>query len=344
MWKWVCAVFLIINSIFKCRKRLVAENTCLRLQVETLKRPKGKSHNLTKWDRVAFALLYWLYRSVAKSMVIVKSDTLVKWHRQGFKLFWRWKSRAKNPGRPEIDHELRALIRRMARENPLWGAPRIHGELLMLGFALAESTVAKYMPQRRGPPDGLSRQSWKTFLANHKEYISVTDFLTIPSLGFKQLYAMIIVDHHTRAWRHIATTTNPTAHWAAQQLREAFPWDHGCQYLVRDNDAIFGTVFRERLRGMSIKDTRTAYHSPWQNGFAERIIGTIKRERLDHTVILNEHHLLRILKEFQTYYNGSRTHISLSKDSPHGRSPSAFGQTVVSQPFLGGLHHVYARA
>lgn len=147
-------------------------------------------------------------------MVIVKPETLVKWHRQGFRLFWCWKSRAKNPGRPKIDPELRALIRRIAQENHLWRAPRIHGELLMLGFELAESTVAKYMPRRRESPG----QSWKTFLANHKEYISATDFLTVPSLSFKQLYAMIFIDHHTRVWRHVATTTNPTAEWAAQQL------------------------------------------------------------------------------------------------------------------------------
>ena len=222
----------------------------------------------------------------------------------------------------------------MSIENPLWGAPRIHGELLKLGIEVAQSSVAKYMIKRRGPPS----QGWRTFLRNHAPNIVAMDLFVVPTIGFDLLYAF---DRRDMVW--INVTTNPTAEWIARQITEAFPWDDAPKYLIRDRDQIYGAVFTRRLRAMGIRDKPAAPASPWQNGFAERLIGSIRRECVDHIIILSEMHLRRVLKSYADYYNCVRTHRSLSKDAPVSRPVQRTG-VISSRAILGGLHHHYARA
>jgi transposase InsO family protein len=241
-------------------------------------------------------------------------------------------------GRPQINTDLRALIQQMSLENPLWGAPRIHGELLKLGFEVAQSSVAKYMVKRRGPPS----QGWRVFLRNHAPEIAAMDLFIAPTISFDLLYAFVIVRLDRRSLVWINVTTNPTAEWIARQITEAFPWDDAPQYLIRDRDRIYGTVVTRRLRAMGIRDKPIAPGSPWQNGFAERLIGSIRRECVDHFVVLGEAHLRRILTKYAAYYNELRTHRSLNKDSPIHRAIQHRG-SIVSVPILGGLHHHYCR-
>jgi transposase InsO family protein len=233
---------------------------------------------------------------------------------------------------------LRALIRQMSTENQLWGAPRIHGELLKLGFSVAQSTVAKYMVKRRGPPS----QGWRTFLRNHAPDIAAMDLFVVPTIGFKLLYGFVIVRIDRRDLVWINVTTNPTAEWIARQITEAFPWDGAPGYMIRDRDRIYGAVGTRRLRAMGIRDKPIAPASPWQNGFAERLVGSIRRECLDHVIVLGEERLRRILKSYAAYYNGVRMHRSLNKDAPIWRPVQRTG-VITSNPILGELHHHYIR-
>ena len=226
----------------------------------------------------------------------------------------------------------------MSVENPLWGAPRIHGELLKLGFEVAQSSVAKYMVKRRGPPS----QGWRTFLRNHAPDIAAMDLFVVPTIGFDLLYAFVIVRLDRRNLIWISVTANPTAEWVARQITEAFPWDEAPHYLIRDRDRIYGRVVTRRLRAMGIRDKPTAPASPWQNGFAERLIGSIRRECVDHVIVLGEAHLHRILRSYADYYNSVRTHRSLDKDAPVSRPVQRIG-VISSRSILGGLHHQYAR-
>jgi transposase InsO family protein len=284
-----------------------------------------------------FIQLYRWFPSVLKVITVIRPETLVHWHRAGFRRYWRWKSRSFG-GRPQIDTELRALIRRMSVENPLWGAPRIHGELLKLGFAVAQSSVAKYMAKRRRPPS----QGWRTFLRNHAQDIAAMDLFVVPTIGFNLLYAFVIVGLGRRELVWINVTRNPTAEWIARQLTEAFPWNEAPRYLVRDRDQVYGTVVIRRLRAMGIRDKPVAPGSPWQNGFAERLIGSIRRECVDHFVVWGEAHLRRILQSYARYYNTIRTHRSLHKDAPVSRPAQRIG-SINSYAILGGLHHHYVR-
>jgi transposase InsO family protein len=233
---------------------------------------------------------------------------------------------------------LRALIRKMSTENPLWGAPRIHGEPLKLGFEIAQSSVAKYMVKRRGPPS----QGWQTFLRNHAPDIAAMDLFVVPTIGFDLLYAFVVVRLDRRELVWINVTANPTAEWVARQITEAFPWDEAPGYMIRDRDRIYGTIVTRRLRAMGIRDKPTAPASPWQNGFAERLIGSIRRECLDHIVVFGEAHLRRILKCYARYYNETRTHLALEKDAPLSRTVKRAG-CILRRPVLGGLHHEYVR-
>jgi transposase InsO family protein len=242
-------------------------------------------------------------------------------------------------GRPQIDTELRALIRRMSMENPLWGAPRIHGELLKLGFEVAQSSVAKYMVKRRSPPS----QGWRTFLDNHAPDIAAMDLFIVPTIGFDLLYVFVIVRLDRRDLVWINVTTHPTAEWVARQITEAFPWDGAPGYMIRDRDRMYGAVVTRRLRAMGIRDKPIAPASPWQNGFVERLIGSIRRECVDYIIILGEAHLRRILKSYARYYNETRTHLALGKDAPVSRPVQRTG-VIGSCAVLGGLHHHYARA
>jgi transposase InsO family protein len=282
------------------------------------------------------SFIVW-FPSILSVLAVIQPETLVRWHRAGFRLYWRWKSRPRG-GRPQIEADLRALIRRMSIENPLWGAPRIHGELLKLGFEVAQSSVARYMVRRRGPPS----QGWRTFLRNHAPEIAAMDLLIVPTIDFNLLYALVIVRLDRRQLVWIAVTTNPTAEWVARQITEAFPWSEAPRYLIRDRDAIYGAIVIRQLRAMGIRDKPIAPASPWQNGYAERLIGSIRRECLDHVIVLSEAHLRKILQAYADYYNGIRTHRSLNKDAPISRPIQRAG-LVAARPILGGLHHHYAR-
>jgi transposase InsO family protein len=270
-------------------------------------------------------------------LTIMRPETLVRWHRAGFRRYWRWKSRQRG-GRPPVETELRALIRRMSIENPLWSAPRIHGELLKLGFEVAQSSVAKYIVKRRLPPS----RGWPTFLRNHAPDIAAMDLFVVPTIGFDLLYTLVIVRLDRRDLVWINVTTNPTEEWVARQITEAFPWDMAPGYMIRDRDRVYGTVVTRRLRAMGIRDKPIAPASPWQNGFAERLIGSIRRECLDHIIVLGEVHLRRILKSYARYYNETRTHLALDKDAPLSRTVKRAGR-ILCRPILGGLHHEYVR-
>src|ERR1700724_1028835 len=281
--------------------------------------------------------IYRWFPSILTVVTIVRPETLVRWHRAGFRRYWRWKSNSRG-GRPRIEMELRALIRLMSTENQLWGAPRIHGELLKLGFRVAQSTVAQYMVKRSGPPS----QGWRTFLRNHAPDIAAMDQFVVPTIGFKLLYGFVIVRIDRRELIWINVTTNPTAEWIARQITEAFPWDGATGYMIRDRDRIYGAVVTRRLRAMGIRDKPIAPASPWQNGFAERLIGSIRRECLDHVIVLSEERLRRILRSYARYYNETRTHLALDKDAPASRPVQRSG-VISSHALLGGLHHRYAR-
>ena len=326
-----------VADFFRPRSVLQAENALLRHQLSVAERKLPRRPRLTMLDRLLFVLFYRLHPGVLDAMRIVRPETVIRWHRMGFRALWRWKSRPLG-GRPKISREVRELIRQMSLENPLWGAPRIHGELMRIGIDIAQSTVAKYMAKRRGPPS----QGWKTFLRNHADGIASCDFMIIPTIGFKMLYAFIVLGHGRRKLLHIAVTDHATAEWTARQITEAFPWEDAPQFLIRDNDAIFGVVFQRRVRAMGIRDAPTTVRSPWQNGHAERLIGSIRRECLDHLIVINAEHLRRVLKNYARYYNTARTHLSLRKDAPIHRRKSSNG-AVISIPHLGGLHHQYAR-
>src|SRR6202166_752790 len=330
-------ILAVLTSPFKSKSRLEAENAVLRHQLIVLRRRVRSRAQPTNNDRWFLVRMYRWFPSILKVGTIVQPETLVRWHRAGFCRYWRWKSNSRG-GRARIGIELRALIRQMSTENQLWGAPRIHGELLKLGFSVAQSTVAKYMVKRRGPPS----QGWRTFLRTHAPDIAAMDLFVVPTIGFTLLYGFVIVRIDRRELIWINVTTNPTAEWIARQITEAFPWDGAPGYMIRDRDRICGAVVTRRLRAMGIRDKPIAPASPWQNGFAERLIGSIRRECLDHIIVLGEVHLRRILKSYAAYYNGVRTHRSLNKDAPIWRPVQRTG-VITSQPILSGLHHHYVR-
>ncbi len=324
-------------SCFQSRERLKAEIIVLRHQLNILGRKVPKRPRLFGGDRTIFVLLCRLFPQIVDAIAIVQPETVIGWHRAGFRAWWRWKSR--NPGgRPEIDRGLRDLVRQMCRENPLWGAPRIHGELLKLGFEVAQSTVSKYMVRGCRSPS----QGWKTFLRNNADAIAAVDFLVVPTISFERLFAFVILGIGRRQILWIGVTANPTAHWLARQITEAFPWDSAPAYLLCDNDGAYGEVFTRRLRAMGIRDRPVAPRSPWQNGYVERVIGSIRRECLDHIIVWNASHLQRVLNAYLDYYNSTRTHLGLGKDTPLRRSIQRCGR-IIAADILGGLHHQYCR-
>ena len=327
-----------LASPFKSQARLEAEIVFLRHQLNLLRRRLPAKPRLTAADRLLFVWLYRLVPSLLNAAVIIQPDTIVRWHRAGFRSYWRWKSRSRG-GRPKVAAEVRSLIRRMSLENSLWGAPRIHGELLKLGIEVAQSTVAKYMAKRRRPGSG---QTWQTFLRNHVAGIGAMDFLVVPTINFRLLFVLVILRHERRRLISLSVTDHPTAEWIARQITEAFPWDSAPTHLIRDRDAAYGHAVTKRLAAMGIRDHPIAPRSPWQNGHAERLIGSIRRECLDHVVIFGEAHLRQVLKAYAAYYNNVRTHLSLGKDAPLVRPIQRFGN-IAARPILGGLHHQYCR-
>ena len=333
-------LFLFLDLLISPLKpygRLEAENAALRRQVAVLQRKLRGRIEFTNGDRLFFILLCRLFPSVLKAMTIVQPETVVRWHRAGFRRYWRWKSRIRG-GRPPVSAELRTLIRQMSVENLIWGAPRIQGELLKLGFTVAQSTIAKYMAKRDKPRG----QSWGTFLRNHAPQIAAMDLFVVPTISFVQLYVLVIVRLARRELAWINVTRHPTAEWIAQQITEAFPWNEAPRYLIRDQDGIYGAAIKRRLRAMGIRDRPIAPGSPWQNGYAERLIGTIRWECVDHLMVFGEAHLRWTLGEYAAYYSGVRTHRALNQDSPVHRAIQSIG-AIRCRPVLGGLHHHYCR-
>jgi len=327
----------VLAAPFRMQAQLEAEITLLRHQLNVLQRQASTRPRVRAADRLLFVWLYRLFPSVLNAVAIIQPDTVVRWHRTGFRLYWRWKSRSRG-GRPRVPLEIRRLIREMSLANRLWGAPRIHGELLKLGIEVAQSTVAKYMAR-----SGRGRsQTWKTFLHNHTTGISAMDFLVVPTVGFKLLFVLVILRHQRRHLISLSVTANPTAEWIARQITDAFPWNEAPDHLIRDRDASYGDAVTRRLAAMGIRDHPTAPRSPWQNGQAERLIGSIRRECLDHIVVFGDAHLRRILAAYTGYYNELRTHLSLAKDSPNRRPVQRRGH-LTARPILGGLHHQYCR-
>src|ERR1700676_4856974 len=281
--------------LFRSRASLAAEILVLRHQINILRRHSPKRQTFSAMDRLIFAGLYRLAPTVLNALAVLKPDTVIKWHRAGFRSYWRWRSRRRG-GRPTLPTEIRKLIREMSIANPLWGAPRIHGELLKLGIDIGQTSVAKYMVKRRGHRgDGFVRRA---------------DDLVSPTLW--------IADHGARPTTTLwfGVTANPTAEWIANQVTEACGWEQAARYLIRDRDGAYGEVFIRRLRSMGIRDRPTSPRSPWQNGYAERLIGSIRRECLDHVVVFGERHLRHMLLSYMKYHNEIRTHLSLEKDAP----------------------------
>jgi transposase InsO family protein len=305
-----------------------------------LRRSAPKRLKLRPTDRILWVWLRRVWADWKSALVIVKPDTVIAWHRQGFRLYWTWKIRRGKPGRPAVPQEIRDLIRTMSRNNPLWGAPRIHGELLKLGIEITEPTVAKYMLRQRKPPS----QTWRTFLENHLKSTVSVDFFTVPTIRFQVLYVFLVLAHDRRRILQFGVTAHPTAEWTVQQLRNAFPWESAPRYLLRDRDRIFGEEFVSQVKAMGIKQVLSAPRSPWQRAYVERLIGSIRRECLDHVVVFSESSLRRTLMAYCAYYHQWRTHLSLRKDAPEARQvqPVSEGK-IVEMPEVGGLHHHYER-
>jgi len=323
--------------MFRTRRNLAFENLLLRQQLAVLK-SKDVRPQLTRADR-----FFWVFSSRVWShwqdvLHIVRPETVIRWHRDGFRRYWALKCRKR--GRPPIDPKVRGLIRRMCAANPLWGAPRIHGELRKLGINVSEAAVSKYMIRFPTPPS----QTWRTFLENHGTDIFAIDFLTVPTATFRVLFVLVILSHDRRKIVHTNATEHPTAAWTARQVLEAIGIDDTPKFLLRDNDAIYGKMFRQKVALLGLVEVTTALRSPWQNPYVERVIGSIRRECLNHTIIIGERHLRRVVANYVRYYNRARTHLSLEKDSPDPRPVHNMRRgRIVWRRHCGGLHHEYRR-
>jgi putative transposase len=339
--EFILALLAAVRVFFRSRHDTAMEILALRHQVAVLKRKRPRPR-LKRLDRLFWTTLRRVWSRWAEVLLVVKPETVVGWHRAGFRLFWRWRSRARG-GRPKTTAEIRALIRRLAEENPTWGAPKVHGELQKLGLVVSERSVARYLRcvQRRGDPG----KSWLTFLTNHREVIVAFDFFTVPTVTFQLLYCFFVIAHERRKILHFNVTQHPTAEWVVQQLREAFPEAGAYRYVILDRDAKFDAGVVAFLQATGLQPKRTNIRSPWQNGMAERWVGGCRRELLDYVIPLNEEHLRRLVRDYVSYFHEDRIHDSLGKDTPNRRpverkpSPQA---TVISNARLGGLHHRYA--
>src|SRR2546428_591055 len=295
-------------------RHVALENLALRHQLavykKTVTRPKVR-----RSDRLFWVALSRVWAGWRQALVIVSPNTVLRWQRRRFCDHWPKLSARPIAGRPPVNAEIKALVPRMPRANPWWAAPGIHGELRGLGIDGSERPVSRLMPKRRPLPS----QTWRTFLANHVRDVVALDFFTVPTARLRVLFVLVVLAHHRRRVVHFNVTEHPTAHWTAQQIVDAFPDDSAPAYLLRDRDQVYGEQFRHRVKGIRIEEVLTAPHSPWQNPFAERLIGSIRRQRLDHALVLGGSHLRRILARYFDYYHRARTHLSLHKDSPDVR-------------------------
>jgi len=334
-----------IISSLGSRRDLILENLALRQQLLSMhaKRPQRR---LSAVHKLFWVLLRRLWSGWKKPLILVTPRTVVEWHRAGFRLYWRWLSRARQiGGRKPVSQEVRALIFRMAAENPTWGAPRIHGELLMLGFDVSEPTISRWL--RRAPKNPDVGQRWLTFLRNHREAIAAMDFFTVSTITFGVLYCFFVISHDRRKILRFSVTRHPSALWIVQQMREASPYASTHKFLLFDHDSIFGKDVVTAVKQRGSEPVRTAYRSPWQNGVAERWVESCRRDLLDHVIIFNERHLKRLMADYVRFYHDDRTHLGLAKDTPAGRLSecnSASGSSIRSLPRLGGLHHRYTIA
>jgi transposase InsO family protein len=324
---------------FLCtRHDLGLEILALRQQVAVLKRkhPRPRLGNLDRWFWLALRRCWPRW---TQALIVVKPETVVGWHRAGFRLYWRLRSRG---GGRKIGADVFETARRIAQENPSWGAPRIHGKLLKLGFDVSERTVLRYLA-RRVPQPGDAAKSWLAFLKNHREAIAALDFFTVPTVTFRLLYCFFVIDHGRRRILHFNVTAHPTAEWVVQQLRETFPDSARHRYMILDRDSKFSDDVIGFLRSSGIEAVRTSVRSPWQNGLAERWVGGARRECFDHVIALDEAHVRRLAREYLVYHHVDRTHDGLGKDTPCGRAvePRPAGAELISLPRVGGLHHRY---
>jgi len=329
----------LLPFLFGGPRQLVLENLALRQQLAVYKRAVTRPP-LRTTDRLFWIGLARVWTGWRQPLVIVTPDTVLRWQRRRFRDYWTKLSGRPTGGRPRVNAEIRALVARMAVANPLWGAPRIHGELLKLGLDVSERTISRLLPKRRSPP----AQTWRTFLTNHIRDLVSVDFFTVPTVRLRVLFVFVVLAHDRRRVLHFNVTEHPTPAWTTQQIVDAFPDDSAPSYLLRDRDSVYGHVFRQRVKGMGISEVLTAPHCPWQNPFAERLIGSIRRECLNHVLVLGERHLRRTLARYFAYYHRARTHLSLDKDAPHGRRIEwpELGRVIPIRE-VGGLHHRYVR-
>ncbi len=337
---FVIGLWTFLRALSLGSAAIALENVALRHQLAVLQRSVRRPR-LSRWDRILWVWLPRLWTRWRSSLVIVQPATVLAWHRQGFRLYWRWRSTANRVGRPRLGAEIRQLIHRMARENPTWGRRRIQAELALLGYEVAELTVTKSMHRASPRPS----PTWRVFLAALARAIVAVDFFLVPTLAFRLLSVFVVLRHDRRELLHVNVTDHPTAVWTARQIIEAFPDDSAPRFLLRDRDAIYGKEFARRVKSMGIREVLTAPRAPWQNPFVERVIGSIRRECLDHFLILSEAHLRRLLHAYAAYYNTTRPHQSLDGNSPHPRAvePPPCGR-IIAIPEVGGLHHRYQRA
>lgn len=291
---------------------MTAENLALHQQLSILKRNQ-KRPKLTERDRLFWVLLPHIWSGWRTTVVIVQSDTVVRWHKRAFKRYWRHKSRSCKRGKPPLYPEVKALVLKTVNTNPLWGSPKIHGEL---GVEVSEQTVLGLLRRHRPQPPS---QAWRMFIKNHMTDMVAANFLVVPTFRFRMLFVFIVLSHARRRVVHSNVTEHPTAEWTAQQVIEAFPWDTAPRFLLRDRDSIYGNWFRQRVKSKGIEVVMTAYRSPWQNAYVERMNGSIRRKYTDHVIVFNENHLRRILREHFDYYHEDRTHLGLDKESPMER-------------------------
>jgi transposase InsO family protein len=337
---WFTALLLLLRAAVLGRRDLALENLALRQQLLVLKRKNPRPQLLDR-DRLFWLVMRKLHGGWKDGLLLIHPATVTKWHRAGWRAYWRRKSSSKKVGRPAIGWPLARLIRRLSLENATWGAPRIRDELVLLGHDVGLMTVHRYMAKGRDPEKA---QRWRTFLRNHLQVIAACDFFTVPTITFRNLYVLVILSHDRRMIRHVAVTPHPTAAWAARQLIEAFPEDEP-EILLHDRDPLFQAEFARMVEVMGIRDLKTTARSPWMNGYCERVIGTIRRDCTDHIIALGERHLKVVLDEYVTYYNESRTHRSLDGNAPIPRQREAAPVSEVrATPVLGGLHHRYTRA